>query len=350
MSDEETPGLDLAVFRRWYDEQRPGEIAGELRASLIAGGRSNLTYEVTDGTSWWIVRRPPLGHVQATAHDMGREYTVMTALAPTAVPVPTTFAHCDDPDVLGAPFYVMERIEGTAYRRARELEQLGPERTAAIGRELMEVLAALHRVDPAEVGLEELGRPAGFLERQVRRWGKQLEGSKTREHPDAEELHRRLTARVPADDASIGRWSGIVHGDYRLDNVLVGADDHPKAVVDWEMATLGDTRTDVALMLVYDQLAAFPSAGLVSDATSAAGWPDTEAQLATYATALGLDGADDLGDMGFHLGLAYFKLAVILEGINFRYLQGKTVGEGFDQIGAAFDPLIDAGLRALGKD
>ncbi|MGB0102460.1 MAG: phosphotransferase family protein [Nocardioides sp.] len=346
VTDEETPGLDLATFRAWYDGRRPGEIAGDLRASVIAGGRSNLTYEVTDGTSWWIVRRPPLGHVQATAHDMGREFTAMSALAGTDVPVPQTYAHCADPDVLGAPFYVMERVEGTAYRRAAQLEDLGPERTAAIGERLMQVLASLHRVDPAQVGLAEFGRPAGFLGRQVRRWGQQLEGSKTQERPGADELHRLLTGRIPAEDDE--RFAGIVHGDYRLDNVLTGADGEIKAVVDWEMATLGDTRTDLALMLVYDRLASLPSAGLVSDAPSAPGWPGTDEQLATYAAALGLGGVADLGDMGFHLGLAYFKLAVILEGINYRFQQGQTVGAGFDQIGAAFDPLIAAGLEALG--
>jgi aminoglycoside phosphotransferase (APT) family kinase protein len=340
MSDE-TPGLDLTAFRTWYDVQRPGEIAGELRASVIAGGRSNLTYEVTDGDRWWIVRRPPLGHVQATAHDMGREFTAMSALADTDVPVPTTYAHCPDPDVLGAPFYVMERVLGTAYRYRTQLEPLGAERTATIGGNLVDVLARLHSVEPAAVGLAEFGRPAGFLERQVRRWGKQLEGSKTREHPAAEELHRLLTARVPADDASA--YVGIVHGDYRLDNVITGDDDEIKAVVDWEMATLGDTRTDLALMLVYDRLATLPGSQLVSDVSTAPGYPEGAAQLARYQATRGVD----LGDMGFHLGLAYFKLAVILEGINFRFQQGQTVGEGFDQIGAGFDPLITAGLDAL---
>ena len=125
----ELPGLDLTSFRRWYDGQRPGEIQGDLSAELIAGGKSNLTYTLTDGTSSWIVRRPPLGHVQATAHDMGREYTAMSALADTAVPVPQMLAHCTDPEVLGAPFYVMERVEGTAYRLASELRPLGAERT-----------------------------------------------------------------------------------------------------------------------------------------------------------------------------------------------------------------------------
>jgi len=339
----DTPGLDLTGFRAWYDEQRPGEIADELSGQLIAGGKSNLTYEVTDGTSWWIVRRPPLGHVQATAHDMGREYTAMSALRDTDVPVPTTYAHCADPDVIGAPFYVMERVAGTAYRSARELEELGAVRTASIAREMVDVLARLHTVDPEAVGLGEFGRPAGFLERQVRRWGQQLAGSKTTDRPGADELHRRLTARVPEDDRE---WAGIVHGDYRLDNLLTGADDHIKAVVDWEMATLGDVRTDLALLLVYDRLADLPAAGLVSDVSTAPGYPSGEEHLARYAESRGRD----LGDMGFHLGLAYFKLAVILEGINYRFLQGATVGEGFDQIGAGFDPLITAGLAALGED
>src|SRR3954449_1878684 len=136
---EDVPGLDLCRFREWYDGQRPGEIDGELSAQLVAGGKSNLTYEVTDGEVWRIVRRPPLGHVQATAHDMGREYTAMSALADTDVPVPRTYAHCADATVLGAPFYVMERVEGTAYRRASELDELGARRTSAIAGRLVEV-------------------------------------------------------------------------------------------------------------------------------------------------------------------------------------------------------------------
>ena len=352
MSDlraHDVPGLDLASFRRWYDEQRPGEIAGELRAQVIAGGRSNLTYEVTDGDSWWIVRRPPLGHVQATAHDMGREYTAMSALAGTAVPVPATYAHCADPEVLGAPFYVMERVAGTAYRSVSQLAPLGPERTSTIAGRMIDVLATLHAVDPAAVGLADFGRPEGFLARQVRRWGQQLEGSKTQDRPAADELHRLLSERVP-DDETARQHVGVVHGDYRLDNLLTGADDQVKAVVDWEMATLGDTRTDLALLLVYDRLAALPAAGLVSDVSLAPGYPTPDQHLARYAAASGRDLGDLRSGLGFHLGLAYFKLAVILEGISYRYLQGQTVGEGFDRIGAGFDPLIEAGLSALGSD
>jgi len=339
---EETPGLDLGAYRRWYDAQRPGEIEGELSASLIAGGRSNLTYSVTDGTHEWIVRRPPLGHVQATAHDMGREYTAMSALADTDVPVPRMFAHCTDPEVIGAEFYVMSRVDGTAYRSAEELTALGAERTSAIAQHMVEVLAALHAVDPAAVGLGGFGRPEGFLERQVRRWGRQLEGSKTQERPRAEELHRLLTERLPADDPSV---RGIVHGDYRLDNCLTGPDDRVHAVVDWEMATLGDTRTDLALLLVYDRLSEIAGGDVVSDVARAPGYPTPDEQLERYAAASGRD----LGDMGWHLGLAFFKLAVILEGIHYRYLQGQTVGEGFDRIGQGFDTIIDAGHDALRK-
>jgi aminoglycoside phosphotransferase (APT) family kinase protein len=337
------PGLDLDAFRRWYDDQRPGEIAGDLEAALIAGGKSNLTYEVTDGASTWIVRRPPMGHVQATAHDMGREYTAMSALVDTEVPVPRTLAHCDDAAVLGAPFYVMEKVHGKAYRRAAELDALGAERTSAIATRLVEVLAALHAVDPDEVGLGGFGRPQGFLERQVRRWGQQLEGSKTRDHPDADELHRLLGEQVATVGAGDPSVLGVVHGDYRLDNCLVGDDDDIHAVVDWEMATLGDTRTDVALMLVYDSLGASASGDLVSDVAKAQGYPDNADQLAAYTAASGREP----GDMGFHMALAYFKLAVILEGIHYRHLQGQTVGEGFDRIGEGFDLIVAAGLKSL---
>ena len=346
MSD--LPGLDLDAFRRWYDGRRPGEIAGDLSGELIAGGKSNLTYVVTDGTSDWIVRRPPLGHVQATAHDMGREFTAMSALAATDVPVPEMYAHCADPDVLGAPFYVMERVDGVALRRVSELEARGPERTAAITRDLVDVLARLHAVDPDEVGLSEFGRPAGFLERQVRRWGQQLEGSKTQERPAAEELHRRLTEAAPAvagDTSALG----IVHGDYRLDNCLVGNDDRIHAVVDWEMATLGDTRTDLALMLVYETLGRSDAGELVSDVAKADQYPDNAGQLAAYARASGQEPGGMAEGMHWHMALAYFKLAVILEGIHYRYLKGQTVGEGFDRIGEGFDLIIAAGLAEMDR-
>lgn len=333
------PGFDADAFRRWYDDVRPGELVGPVEAALVSGGKSNLTYTVTDGASTFIVRRPPLGHVQATAHDMGREFTAMSALADSDVPVPRTYAHCTDDTVLGAPFYVMERVPGEAFRTAAQLEPLGPEVTATLARSMVEVLARLHAVVPDEVGLGEFGRPARFLERQVRRWGRQLEGSATRPLPDAETLLARLAGSVPADGEP-----GIVHGDYRLDNLLCVADDPSpvKAVVDWEMATLGDPLTDVALLLVYDNLGTITGGGAVADASAAPGYPDREAQLSTYEAA----GGRPLGDLSFHLGLAYLKIAVILEGIHHRYLAGQTVGDGFDRVGEAVEPLLAAGLAA----
>jgi aminoglycoside phosphotransferase (APT) family kinase protein len=326
------PGLDTDRLHPWL----PGA-SGELSAGLIAGGKSNLTYEVTDGTGTWIVRRPPLGHVLATAHDMTREYRVMTALQPTSVPVPKTIALCEDPQVLGAPFYVMEKVPGRPYRFVADLAPLGPERALAISRSLLDTLVTLHRVDPLAVGLADFGRPHGFLGRQVARWKKQLDASYSRDLPAADELHARLLADVPAESAT-----GIVHGDYRLDNVLVDGTDRLTAVIDWEMATLGDPLTDLALMVVYRRLGAMLP-GTVADADSAPGFLSEDELIERYAAA----SPRDLSRFGFYLGLASFKLAGILEGIHYRYVHGQTVGDGFADVGEAIHPLLDGGLTAL---
>ncbi|SNT58548.1 Predicted kinase, aminoglycoside phosphotransferase (APT) family [Actinomadura meyerae] len=334
------PGLDLERFAAWYRARRPGDLGPGLTVRMLSGGKSNLTYAVSDGTTTRIVRRPPLGHVQATAHDMAREYTVIRALADTAVPVPETFALCEDDTVLGAPFYVMEEVRGTAYRRREQLEPLGPERTRRVALEMIGVLAELHAVVPAGVGLTGFGRPAGFLARQVRRWGRQLDGSRTRDLPDADTLLRRLQAGV-ATRASGRDEASIVHGDYRLDNLLV-RDETVAAVIDWEMATLGDPLTDLALLLVYDRLSAISQGASDATASLAPGYPGPEEQLGHYERVRGRR----LGDLELHLGLAHLKLAVILEGIHYRHLRGETVGAGFDKVGNAVEPLLAAGLAA----
>lgn len=339
---DDPQGLDLAALRAWLTEAAPTLATGPLTASLITGGKSNLTYLVSDGTSDYVVRRPPLGHVLATAHDMSREYTVMAALAPTEVPVPHMLATCTDPDVIGAPFYVMEKVDGTPYGRARQLTPLGAERTRAITEQMVDTLATLHSVDFEAVGLSDFGRPDGYLERQVSRWKKQLTASTSRELPGMDELIAQLDASIPA--ASDGT---IVHGDYRLDNLLVDDSDTIAAVLDWEMSTLGDPLTDVAVLLAYQQLAedAPPSsmgAAMVTDAPLAAGYLSRDDVLERYA----LKSGRDVSNISFHLSLAFFKLAVILEGIYFRHSAGQTVGSGFDGIGDMIGPLIAAGRSA----
>jgi len=332
------PGLDLSRLADWLAATVPGVADGPLRARLIAGGRSNLTYEVTDSRATWIVRRPPLGHVLATAHDMAREFRVMSALRDTEVPVPRTFALCEDEGLLGAPFYVMERVAGTPYRHATELQPLGAERTRAISIGLIDILATLHEVDPAAVGLGGFGRPEGFLARQVRRWRKQLDASHSRDLPAADELHARLTADVPPETAP-----GVVHGDYRLDNVLVDDNDCPVAVIDWEMATIGDPLTDLALLVVYQRLGTLLAGNVVADASSASGFLNEDELIERYTAR----SDRDLSRFGFYLGLASFKLAAILEGIHYRHLRGQTVGSGFERMGDAIIPILDAGLTSL---
>jgi aminoglycoside phosphotransferase (APT) family kinase protein len=334
---EGPPGLDLARLTRWFAASVPGG-GGDLTARLVAGGKSNLTYEVSDGEATWIVRRPPLGHVLATAHDMAREYRVMSALQDTDVPVPRTYALCRDEEVLGAPFYVMERVAGIPYRHAAELGPLGPERTRVISTGLIDTLATLHEVDPAMVWLADFGRPEGFLARQVARWKKQLDASYCRDLPAADELHARLAAEVPQESAP-----GIAHGDYRLDNVLVDDHDRPAAVIDWEMATLGDPLTDLALLVVYQRLGSLPGGTAVADAASAPGFLDEDELIERYAAR----SDRDLSRFGFYLGLASFKLAAIVEGIHYRHLHGQTVGSGFEHVGEVVHPLLDAGLTAL---
>ncbi|WP_174547170.1 phosphotransferase family protein [Nocardiopsis dassonvillei] len=341
MSGEHTdalPGLDLADLRAYLDATVPGLVSGPLEGRVVAGGKSNLTYVVTDGAGSWVVRRPPLGHVLATAHDMPREYRVMSALRDTAVPVPRTHVLCEDAEVLGAPFYVMEHVAGTPFRTRDEIAPLGAEGVRGLAEALIATLGELHAVEPEEVGLGDFGRPRGFLERQVRRWGKQLEASRSRDIPGIDELHERLAATLPEQSAP-----AIVHGDYRLDNVLVTSEGRINAVLDWEMATLGDPLVDLGLMLVYQ---AQPVGVGAVPATSAEGYPSPEELVGMYAAATGRD----VSRLGWYVALGCFKLAVIAEGIHFRHSRGLTVGTGFDRIGEVVAPLVKRAHTMLEED
>ncbi|AXI76751.1 phosphotransferase family protein [Peterkaempfera bronchialis] len=336
---DQPPGLDLDRLHAQLAHARPGLAAGPLSARLIAGGKSNLTYTVTDGTSRWVLRRPPLGHVLATAHDMAREYRVISALADTAVPVPATYLLCEDPDVLGAPFYLMEEVHGTVYRTAEQTAGLGADRARTISARLVDVLAELHAVDPAEVGLADFGRPDGFMARQVERWRRQFEASRSREIKGMDELYGRLRGSVPE-----AQRVAVVHGDYRLDNAILDPDDRVTAVLDWEMATLGDPLADLGLMRVYWEISRDLPQNPVSSAVSAdAGFPAMAELVARYAERSGLD----TSPLPWYTAFARYKLAIIAEGIHYRYTQGKTVGGGFSHLGVMVEPLVTAALDSL---
>lgn len=337
MSPDHPPGLDLDRLRELLERERPGLLGGPLSGRLIEGGRSNLTYTVTDGAGTWVVRRPPLGHVLATAHDMKREHRVISALHPTRVPVPRPVLLCEDEEVLGAPFYVMEYVEGTPYRTAGQLAPLGPGRTRTAVLNLVDTLVDLHAVDPAEVGLADFGRPEGFLDRQLRRWGKQLDASRNRELAGIDELHAALGRELPVSPAPT-----VVHGDYRLDNALISDDESVRAVLDWEMSTLGDPLTDLGLLVMYSSPLGMPDSP-VSTTAEAPGHPTPAELIERYAARSGRD----VSSVSWYTAFAWFKLAVILEGIHYRYTLGQTIGAGFDRIGDLVPVFIEHGLTTL---
>jgi aminoglycoside phosphotransferase (APT) family kinase protein len=346
---EPVPGLDLPAVVSWAERAAPGILSADTTAQLIHGGRSNLTYLLTDGDTRVVLRRPPLGHVLATAHDMTREHRVLTALVATSVPVPTPLALCEDADVTGAPFYLMSYVEGRVIRSMDDAASLDRTARTAAARAMMDVLADLHAVAPDPVGLAGFGRPDGFLTRQVRRWGLQLKNSRSRDLAGIDDLHAGLAAHVPESGPP-----AIVHGDYRLDNLLLsapgpnGSAGAPRvlAVLDWEMATLGDPLADVGLLLAYwDVLSEMPGAFLRAMG-SRAGFPAGDALVEWYADRY----PARLDRLAWYTAFGLFKLAVICEGIHYRFRLGQTVGEGFEEIGEAVPALIEAGLDRLGDD
>ncbi|MGB3482998.1 MAG: phosphotransferase family protein [Mycobacterium sp.] len=315
-------------------------VPGELTASLVSGGRSNLTYRLETGGAPLILRRPPLGHVLETAHDMGREYQVMAALHPTGYPVPRMVCHVEDTDVLGAPFYVMELVDGVVYRQDSDLARLSPADAEAMSFAFVDALADLHLIDYQQIGLGSFGRPENYLERQVRRWVRQLASSTSREVDGFSELADRLSASLPTTTQS-----AIVHGDFRLDNAIISSATPGEvlAVLDWEMSTLGDPLSDLGLFYLYWQGWSGldnPIAGTPADVP---GYPSWETLASRYAHRTGIH----LHDFSWYRAFAIFKFTVICEGIHYRYSQGMTVGTGFEQIGRLVPPLVQRGLAIL---
>lgn len=343
------PGLRLAPLQAWLaDHGVPLE--GAVTPTLLAGGRSNVSYLLTDATGRSVVvRRPPLGHVLPSAHDMGREYRVLSGLNRVDFPTPTALASCEDESVIGAPFMAMSYVPGRVIDSAAAAATLTPAQRADVSRSLIDTQAALHQVDVRAASLETLGRPAGYLTRQVDRWGGQWDLTKTRELPVVGELGARLRAEV-AEAESTGVVHGIVHGDYRIDNAIIGADDEQvRAVLDWEMATLGDPIADLAITLVYwtdpgdGRRSTVPVSEHITDQEGF--WTRSEL-VDRYAARTGFT----LDHLNFCTALACFKLAIIMESIRYRALAGQQLGtaaEDVESMGIATQMLAELGMEVL---
>ena len=347
MADDTTAveGIDADDVTAWFATHVP-TARPPLRFALIAGGRSNLTYTVTDDVGGrWVLRRPPLGHVLATAHDMGREHRIVAALADTDVPVPPAIGLSADDSVNGAPFYVMGFVDGPIVRNAAAAEKLSLAARAQASRSIVDVLARIHAVDVDAVGLGDLGRREGYVERQLKRWQGQWEKTKTRELPTIDAVHDRLATAVPEQGPA-----SIVHGDYRLDNCIIDDDGNLQAVLDWELCTLGDPLADVGQLLMYwteagDTLAAAPDAP-----TTVEGFATKPELLERYAAASGRD----VTDIDFYVAFGYWKLACICEGVLKRYQAGVMGGADVSGLIELFTHhvanLADAAATTLGMD
>jgi aminoglycoside phosphotransferase (APT) family kinase protein len=309
-------GIDRAGVEGWFAEH-VSEAEPPLQFERISGGRSNLTYRVTDAAGRsWALRRPPLGKTLSSAHDMGREHRIISALASTDVPVAPAVGLCEDGSVNGGvPFYVMEWVEGPVLRSANEAEERfsEPERRR-IGERVSDTLVAIHAVDPDAVGLGELGKRKDYVGRQLRRWQRQWEGWKTRELELIDDIHERLERRIPPQ-----RETTLVHGDYRLDNMILTASGAVAAVVDWELCTLGDPLADVGMLMVYWSQPGDEMTALFDPPTLAAGFPTRDELRARYADRSG----HDLSELDFFVALASWKLAIILEGVYARFAAGQ---------------------------
>lgn len=306
-------GIDVDKVSAWLVENIDGARAPFV-FDLIAGGRSNLTFRVTDaGGARYVLRRPPLGHVLATAHDMAREYKIIAAVGRTNVPVPPALGVCTDEAVNGAPFYVMGFVDGVVLDSADKAALLDPSLRETASHHLIDVMADLHAVDVDAVGLGDLARRDGYIERQLKRWKSQWENSKTRELAAIDEVARRLSERVPTQQGTV-----IAHGDYRFGNCLTDVTTGRIAgVLDWELCTLGDPLADLGYLGVYWADASNPQFR-ANDPTPAGGFPAYRSLVDRYATRTGRD----VSGIDYYVAFSCWRLAVISEGVYARYLHG----------------------------
>jgi aminoglycoside phosphotransferase (APT) family kinase protein len=315
MAEEAPEGIDRGGVEGWFEANVPA-VEPPLSFERISGGRSNLTFAVADAAGRrWALRRPPLGKALASAHDMGREHKVISALGPTPVPVPPTLGLCEDEAVNGAPFFVMEFVDGPILRtQGAAVDAFEEGERQAIGERVAETLVAIHAVDPDAVGIGDLGKKQDYVARQLHRWHGQWEKSKTHDVSLIDDVHERLAARIPDQGPAT-----IVHGDYRLDNMILTPEGEIAAVVDWELCTLGDPLADVGMLIVYWAERGDELIPLADMPTTAPGFPTRDEVRERYAERSGRD----LSEIDFYVALAYWKLGIILQGIIYRVTAGQ---------------------------
>jgi aminoglycoside phosphotransferase (APT) family kinase protein len=331
--------LDARALDAYLRTRLPG-VAGALEIEQFPGGHSNLTYLLRWGDHEYVLRRPPLGPLVPKAHDMGREHRVLDALWPVFAPAPRPWLLCEDPGVIGAPFYVMERRRGVVVRRELPPSWAADERARrALGETVVDTMVDLHAVDFAAAGLGELGRPEGFMARQVRGWAERWERARDRDVPAIETLAAWLAARVPSPPPPT-----LVHGDLKLDNMMVAADDPRRvvAVLDWEMCTTGDPLADLGTLLGYwtsegDPYARAEHGGYVSEQP---GFPTRDELVARYAARSGRD----VSRIAFYEVFARYKTAVVVQQIYIRWKRGQTRDPRFGQMAPRVEALAESAL------
>jgi len=311
---KDVPGINVEPVTAWLEANVIGA-RGPFLFEIIAGGHSNLTYRVvgSDGGAY-VLRRPPLGHRLASAHDMSREHRIIASLRDSDVPVATALGLCVDETVNDAPFYVMDFVDGHVVRDVAAAESaLRPEARRQASESLIDTMAAIHAVDLDKCGLTDLGKHEGYIARQLKRWYGQWNDQKTREVPAVDEAHDALSRRIPEQGPAT-----LVHGDYRLDNCIVGDDGRICAVLDWEICTLGDPLADLGMLQVYWTGPGDDASAWGGSATTASGFLDRADLIERYA---GISGRD-ISQLPFYVSFAYWKLACILQGVYYRYLGG----------------------------
>jgi aminoglycoside phosphotransferase (APT) family kinase protein len=328
--------LDEAKLGAWIGAHVEGCRGGEATVRAFKGGQSNPTYWVGMNDVALVVRKKPPGVLLPSAHAIEREYRIMRALRTTAVPVPDALALCEDPDVIGTPFFVMRWVPGRIFWDPA-VPDLTREERAALYREYVRVLAALHTVDVNAVGLADYGKPAGFVPRQLDRWTKQFEASRTGPSPAMDELVKWLHAHLPKTDEST-----IIHGDYRIDNVMFEADGtRAVALLDWELSTLGHPLSDLAYACLAYHMNLPGRGGLVGVDFDAAGIPTENELIAEY---LAQTGRQQIESWPFFLSFGIFRLAAIAQGVYARSLQGNAASEEAGQYGSAVALLAEIAL------